>query len=86
VYNRVTNGPPGLREDASPVQLTRQPRPYRHAAGCIPGTDRTTGQIYESVIGAIPAMTNGDLSTDKTGRGDDHNPGLYSSRTYTASH
>jgi hypothetical protein len=86
VYNRVTNGPSGMREDASPVQLTRQPRPFCKAATCIAGTARTTGQIYEyaicETIGDIPAMTNGNLSTDTSGRGDNHNPDLYSSRTY----
>jgi hypothetical protein len=86
VYNRVTNGPHGMRDDASPVQLTRHPRPFCKAAICIPGTARTTGQIYEyaicETIGDVPAMTNGDMTTDKTGRADNTNPGLYSSRAY----
>jgi hypothetical protein len=86
VYNRVTNGPSGMRDDSSPVQLTRHPRPFCKAAICIQGTARTTGQIYEyaicETIGDLPAMTNGSLSTDKAGRADNHNRGLYSSRSY----
>jgi hypothetical protein len=55
VYNRVTDGPYGMREDVSPVQLTRQPRPYCQIAGCIAGTARTTGQVYEYGV----ELTNG---------------------------
>lgn len=80
VDNRVTNGPT-MREDATPLRLTTQPRTRCGSLGCnINGTERRTGGTYD----AAECQTTGERFTNghDASADDDANPELFESTRY----
>ncbi|MGK2956102.1 MAG: vWA domain-containing protein [Solirubrobacterales bacterium] len=80
VNKRVTNGM-SMREDSTPTRLLTQPRAFCTTNGCnINGTERSTGQTYESAV----CQTWGERITNGNDHSavDDANPELYSSTRY----
>jgi len=81
VYNKVTNGPTQMREDAVPVRLTTKPWKNCGSRGCnINGTERGSDGAYDAAV----CQTTGDLTTNgnNSDPSDDGNPSLYSSNGY----
>lgn len=77
VFNKVTNGPTAMREDA-PAYLSTAPRNFCRREGCVvPGTERGTGGTYAPAVCQVAAArtTNGNDGSPA----DDGNPGLFSS-------
>lgn len=81
LFNKVTNGPTQIREDAYPVRLLSQPWTYCTSRGCnIYGTERWTDGTYDHAV----CVTTGERYTngeDYNSR-DDGNPYLASSTWY----
>jgi hypothetical protein len=80
VDNRVTNGM-SMSQDAIPLRLTTRAETYCGQHGCnINGTERTTGQTYESAVCQTTGMrfTNGNDSDPA----DDANPERFESTRY----
>jgi hypothetical protein len=80
VDNRVTNGM-AMSQDAIPLRLTTRAETYCGRNGCnINGTERTTGQTYESAVCQTTGQrfTNGNDSDPA----DDANPERFESTRY----
>jgi cell wall-associated NlpC family hydrolase len=80
VDNRVTNGM-AMSQDAIPLRLTTRPETYCGLHGCnINGTERTSGQTYDSAVCQTTGMrfTNGNDSDPA----DDANPERFESTRY----
>jgi hypothetical protein len=80
VDNRVTNGM-AMSQDAIPLRLTTRAETYCGLHGCnINGTERTTGQTYDSAVCQTTGMrfTNGNDSDPA----DDANPERFESTRY----
>jgi hypothetical protein len=82
VWNKVTNGAKQMRDDAEhPAYLSSVPRDFCKKFHCaLSGTDLLTGDT----VGPAVCRKTGEYSTNGDGASslDDHNPGLFSSRTW----
>lgn len=81
VYNKVTSGPRAMRESEEPVYLLTRPAAFCADGKClIPGTERETGETYESAVCQLQGerVTNGQDNSAV----DEQNPGLFSSHRY----
>jgi hypothetical protein len=80
VDNRVTNGM-AMSQDDIPLRLTTRPETYCGLHGCnINGTERTSGQTYDSAV----CQTTGDRYTNgnDSDPADDANPERFESTRY----
>lgn len=61
VFNRLTNGSVGYREDSTPARLTTRPWKNCGSRGCnVDGTERATGGTYQPTV----CWTTGDVTTN----------------------